>query len=200
MSRLIINIKSHIRLHPIMYGFCILLIGMCFISVHINSKPIPPEQFRKTPLIIAGDKTFPPFEYLDDRGFPIGFNVELTKEIMNRLGITNYKIILNDWDDIINDYQKGKIDLIMGMMYTKERAEKYNFGPSHGSVYQDIIYRKGTSPIKSLSELSGKKILVERSSINSDILIENGFKEDLLPQDNAIVALKMLSEGKGDAV
>jgi ABC-type amino acid transport substrate-binding protein len=180
--------------------FCIVFLQISVIPISAEKLPPPPEQFRKSPVIIEGDSTFPPFEYLDDKGQPAGFNVELTKMIMKRLGLTNYKIQLKSWSDVLSDYNNNKLDLIMGMMYTKERAKKYKFGPIHGNVYQDVIYRKGTSPIKFLGELRHKKVLVERGSINSDILYNAGYDRYVVPVDNAKDGLILLSQGEGDAM
>lgn len=178
-----------------------ILLALSF-SLYITAQklPVPPEQYRSAPIIIEGDQSFPPFEFLDEKGQPAGFNVDLTQEIMKALGITNYKIVLKNWHEVLEDYHSDKAYLIMGMMYSDSRSKQYMFGASHGNVYQDVIYRRGTNPIKSLNDLNNKRIVVENQSINHDMLLEHGFSKNVYPIGNPSDALRLLSEGKYDAM
>lgn len=178
----------------------IILFGFGIFSSISAQRPLPPEARRNTPIIIEGNNMFPPFEFLDERGQPAGFNVELTRIVMNKLGITNYQIQLKSWPDVLSDYQNGKVDLIMGMIYTSARAKTYKFGAMHGTEYVDVIYRKGSFPIGSLSLLKGKKIIIHKKSINEDILKEAGFEKQIVYVNSPAEGLMLLSRGRYDVM
>lgn len=177
----------------------ILLIGMPIVNhAQTPSQSFPFEQ--KSTLIIEGDKSFPPFEYLNEKGEPTGFNVELIQVIMKRLGITNYRIILKHWYEVLEDYNSGKVSLIMGMNYSESRARIYKFGASHGNIFQNVVYRRGTNPIKNISQLKNKDIIVEKQSLAHEILLENGFANHIYPTADPVEGLKSVAEGKFDAM
>ena len=48
---------------------------------------IVPDSIKNRVIRVGGDNTFRPFEYINAKGYPDGFNVELFKKIMARLGI-----------------------------------------------------------------------------------------------------------------
>ncbi len=105
--------------------------------------------------MIQGDWAFPPYEYLNEKGQPDGFNVELTRAVMKELGYS-YEIKLSDWNSVMKSLRTGKIDLVMGMMYSNKRARVFRFGPIHGYVYQDVVYRKNSTPIRTFDQLKDK--------------------------------------------
>ena len=62
-------------------------------------------------IIIRGDSAFPPYEFINDKGEPDGFNIDLTRAIMDELKLP-YDLQLEDWSDILQQFEKGEIDLI----------------------------------------------------------------------------------------
>ena len=60
-------------------------------------------------IIIRGDSAFPPYEFINDKGEPDGFNIDLTRAIMDELKLP-YDLQLEDWSDILQQFEKGEID------------------------------------------------------------------------------------------
>ena len=58
---------------------------------------------------IMGDDNYPPFEYINDKGEPDGFNIDLIKTIMRDLGL-NYTIELADWRIVLDSLKSNKVD------------------------------------------------------------------------------------------
>lgn len=184
----------------------IILSSMCFsfsFATNNTNEPLSDQDDIKgsdaKTLVVEGDINYPPFEFIDKNGQPAGLNIDLTKALLDKLGISNYKITLKKWTNVLDDYHEGKVDLIMGMYYYKERASKYIFGTVHGSYYQDVVFRKGTGPYKTFNDLKGKKVLVEAGSSNYDLTVKNGLKDEITKIYDNYNALKLLSTGKYDA-
>jgi polar amino acid transport system substrate-binding protein len=51
------------------------------------------------PIIIGGDRDYPPYEYLDKNGQPSGYNVELTKAIAEVMGL-QVEFRLGGWSEM----------------------------------------------------------------------------------------------------
>ena len=75
---------------------------------------------------IMGDRSLPPYEYFNREFEPIGFNVDLVKEIMDRLDIP-YEIQLDSWANVVDSLNSGKAALEMGMIYNADRGDLYKF-------------------------------------------------------------------------
>jgi ABC-type amino acid transport substrate-binding protein len=89
-------------------------------------------------VVIKSDWNYPPFEYLNDKGIPEGFDVDLLKAFMKKMDV-KYKLELGYWADIYRDAQSGKLDLIMGIVKTPQRAGKFIFSDSYAKVQFGIV-------------------------------------------------------------
>ena len=69
-----------------------------------------------SPVIIASDWDFPPYEYSNDQGDPAGYNVELLQTVFAKLGIP-YRIILREWSEASQSFERRDADLIIDPSY-----------------------------------------------------------------------------------
>lgn len=148
-------------------------------------------------LVIKGDRAFPPYEFINDQGEPDGFNVELIHAVMKRVGMP-YTLSLEYWPQVVEEFQAGKVDVITGIMYSNRRAEIFKFGAIHTFVYQDVVYRKGRTPITELEDLEGLEIIVQNGAITQEILENMAIKTHIIVVPDLYTGLRMLSEGKHD--
>lgn len=85
---------------PVAYTLLLLSLFL-FKSDGINPRSVAKELQTSVDrvIVVKGDDQFVPFEYVNDRGEPDGFNVELFKTLMKRLGF-KYTLKLDDWDKV----------------------------------------------------------------------------------------------------
>ncbi|UUX92631.1 transporter substrate-binding domain-containing protein [Methanoplanus endosymbiosus] len=144
----------------------------------------------------GGDDNFAPYEYLDHSGQPSGFNVELLRAVSDEMGL-NVSIKLTPWYEARGDLEAGRIDMMTGMFYSKDRDVVLNFSSPYILVSQGIFVRVG-SEIKGPEDLYGKEIIVENSDYLHDYVISMGFSDDIITQDSQSEALFLLASGKYD--
>lgn len=78
-------------------------------------------------LLVALEAEFPPFEYVDDTGTVVGFDVDLARAIAADLGVA-LELRNVKYESIIDELNSGKVDLIVsGMTITPERARSVSF-------------------------------------------------------------------------
>ncbi|MFW6181722.1 MAG: transporter substrate-binding domain-containing protein, partial [Spirochaetota bacterium] len=77
-------------------------------------------------ILVGGDHSFPPYEYLDKDGNPAGFAVELTRAIAREMDL-DIEIRLEPWDKVRRALERGEIDVIQGMFYSPERDLSFDF-------------------------------------------------------------------------
>ena len=141
-------------------------------------------------LVIKGDRAFPPYEFINDQGEPDGFNVELIHAVMKKVGMP-YTLSLEYWPQVVEEFQAGKVDVITGIMYSNRRAEIFKFGAIHTFVYQDVVYRKGRTPITELEDLEGLEIIVQNGAITQEILENMAIKTHIIVVPDLYTGLRL---------
>jgi signal transduction histidine kinase/CheY-like chemotaxis protein len=175
------------------------LIAAFLLPLCLMAEPIRDSEYYKTHTIIArGDSQFAPFEFNNEAGKPDGFSTELFATLMKRLDL-KYDLKLEDWGDAQEQLQKDSIDVLIGMIYSEERAKIYKFGIPHFMVTYDIVSRNDAN-YESIDQLKGKEIIVQYKDRAYEYLLSTGLTEQLLVVPDIATGLKMLSSGKGDAV
>lgn len=178
--------------------FIILISAVCLtinLPAQLNSeKPY----YNNRTIIAKGDKQFAPFEFINEKGEPDGFSVELFRALMKRLDI-KYELSLEDWGKVQNELQNKKIDLAIGMIYSKERAENVKFGIPHCMISYNIICRKDND-FTNLEALRGKEIIVQNQDRAHVYLQETKLTDKIILVENIAQAIELLSSGKHEAV
>ncbi len=155
------------------------------------------EDSTKQIISARGDRAYPPFEFINEKGEPDGFNVELFKAIMKELDL-EYNLQLIRWEEAMKLLKENKIDAITGMAYSPSRARIYNFSSPHSYLYQNMICRRD-HPVNSLEALENKEVILQNFEISTDIILSSGINCNIILTDNIYEGLKLLSEGKHDA-
>lgn len=146
----------------------------------------------------AGSGGYPPFNFLNESGEVIGFDVDVAQEIADRLGMRmEYKTTA--WDGIIEGLRARRYDGILGSMaITAEREKQVDFSiPYYYSGAQLLVRKDG--PIKELSDLTGSHVigLVTGTTFEQDAA-RLGVQAKLYEDDNQ--TLLELINGRNDGV
>ena len=150
------------------------------------------------PIVVGGDRNFPPYEFLDENDHPAGYNVDLTRAIASEMGL-NIDIRLGRWTERIEALETGRIDIMQGMFYSPDRDLTFDFSQPHAVSHYVAVVRKGDDPApESAADLSGKRIVVEDGDILHDFVIENGLDTQVTAVADQETALRELRDGKYD--
>ena len=149
------------------------------------------------PIIVGGDRAYPPYEFIDADGNPAGYNVDLTRAIAEVMGM-KVEFRFGNWSDMRAGLRDGRIDILQGLSYSEDRSRSVEFSPPHTIVHHAIFARKETKPVRNLEELAGKKVIVFRDGIMHERLKQLGFEKDLVFTPTPAEALRLLASGKHD--
>lgn len=130
--------------------------------------------------IIVGTGTgFPKVCFIDENGKLTGFDVELVREIDNRLAAYEFEFQTQEFSNLLLSLETKKIDFVAHEMEKNpERSEKYLFNKEPYAHWRNkIIVAKDNDTIHSLDDLKGKKVLTSATSAQAQIL-ENYNKEN----------------------
>jgi two-component system sensor histidine kinase EvgS len=128
------------------------------------------------PIIVGGDYNYPPFEFLDERGRPTGFTVELTRAIARELNM-DLRVQLGPWEEMVNGLRDGKIDALEGMFYSPKRDWEFDFSPQYLMVHYVSMVRKGEGPPPTtIGALQGRDLVVQAGDAILDVLMDQGIE------------------------
>lgn len=175
--------------------FILLALTVTKVFAQLNKEKL---SFKDRVIVAKGDMQFAPFEFINEKGEPDGFSVELFKAAMERLGI-KYRLTLEDWGRVQDELNEKQIDLVIGMIYSKERAEKVKFGIPHCMISYNIVCRKNND-FANLETLKGKSIIVQNKDRAHGYLLSTGLTDKIVAVENIADAVKLLASGKYDAV
>ncbi|MDR2767358.1 MAG: ABC transporter substrate-binding protein, partial [Treponema sp.] len=122
-------------------------------------------------LTVGMEIGYPPMEYYDTDGkTPIGFDVELSKALAAKLGLT-FEYVDTAWDGIFAGVDTGKYDcIISSVTYTGERAALFNFTKPYVANSQLLVVRQDSKvKPKSLDQVVGLR-LTYQAETTSDTL------------------------------
>ncbi|MDY7233249.1 ABC transporter substrate-binding protein/permease [Hyalangium rubrum] len=112
-------------------------------------------------LKVAIDATYPPMEYLEN-GQPVGFDVDLSREIARRLGVTAQFIVM-DWDGILAGLTSGRYDIIVSSMnITPARQQQVDF-VEYARMSQVFVTTRDRA-IRTEQELAGHSVAVQTNT------------------------------------
>jgi arginine/ornithine transport system substrate-binding protein len=131
-------------------------------------------QAQERDLRIAFDVPYEPFEYKDENGELIGFEVELAEAMCEEMN-ANCEFVIQAWDGMIPGLLARKFDLIMSSMsITPERAERVLFSEPYYNTPGGWFAREGfDTDVTDMDAMEGKVVGVQRGTTMDTYVTEN---------------------------
>jgi len=185
------------RMFLIFIVFAVMTVDMMLIAAPVCANEESGQESK--PIIIGTELDYPPYSFLNEKGEPTGFNVELTRAIAEvmEMGI---EIKIGPWGEIREALETGKIDAISGMYYSEERDKLVDFSPPCVIVSHVIFARPDSPAIESEDDLHGKDIIVVQGDIMHDYVLKNDISQNPVLVNTQAEALRLLASGQNDYI
>ncbi|MGE5140103.1 MAG: ABC transporter substrate-binding protein [Rudaea sp.] len=141
---------------------------------------------QKGRLTICTDFPYPPQEFFDDNGNPVGMDVDLGTEIASRLGL-KVQFVNSVFDTIIAAAKGGKCDIIISAQnITTDRRKAISMIPYFQAGQSMVVAKGNPKGIKVPTDLCGQNAAAETGTTEADFLQATGdYKGAGLPADCA---------------
>lgn len=124
----------------------------------------------KMVLKLGFDEAFPPFGFKDDAGEFTGFDIDVAKEVAKVQNL-DLKLIPINWDAKDAELESDNINCIWSGFTMTGRENKYTFSKSY--IKNNIVFMvREDSGIKSIDDLKGKKVVLQKASTAVNALDE----------------------------
>ena len=125
-------------------------------------------------LVICSDIPYPPQEFFDADGKPVGSDIELGEAIAGKLGLTP-QIENSVFDTIIAAVTTGKCDIIISAQnITADRVKQVDMIPYFKAGQSFVVAKGNPKNINTTDDLCGKSIAAESSTTEVDYLNGTG--------------------------
>lgn len=155
---------------------------------------------RSDKLIIGTDATYPPFEYVNEKGEISGVDIEVGREIGKALGReVEFRNI--NFDGLITALRTDSIDLVISSMTaTSERRKSIDFSEPYVKTGLSILAAKD-STLQSAADLktSGRKIVVRLGTTGESWARENLKDAKIIALDADVSCVMEVVNGNVDA-
>lgn len=146
-------------------------------------------------IVFGGDADYPPFEWLDD-GSPTGFNIELEQAIAEA-GARKARHRLGNWADAVRALEAGTVDAVP-MFQTPQREQRFLFSDPIHFVETEAFGLASAGNIDQPSDLSGKRVAVERGSHAAPRLRSDVATIELVETKDTLAALRSVAAGHAE--
>ena len=158
----------------------------------------------KGKLVVGTSADYPPYEFhkeIDGKDEIVGFDISIAKQLAADLGV-ELEVKDMDFDGLLVALQANKVDLVFaGMTPTDERKENADFSDIYYTATHRFILRSGEeTSIKSMDDLKGKKIGVQKGSIQEGIAQANFDAENIKSLAKVTDLVLDLKNNKVDAI
>lgn len=145
-------------------------------SATANNAASEPPAAEKTTLILGTSADYAPFEFhktIDGKDTIVGFDIEIAKEIAKDMN-AELEIQDMDFDGLLLALDTGKVDMVIsGLTPTEERKKNVDFSEIYYLTDQGVLVNKDAAEqFKTLDDLKGKKIGIQKGSIQEGIAQE----------------------------
>jgi len=158
----------------------------------------PVAEKRRIKTIIVDN--YQPYTFLNERGEPDGFSVEIIRAVAEALG-QELEIRTETWDHAMQALESGAIDVLPMMAYSAERDRLFDFSAPHTIAFDSVFVKKGNERLRTLTDLSGRTVVVMNRDAAHEYLVAHDFGKriNLLLTNSLPDALRLLAAGKADA-
>jgi polar amino acid transport system substrate-binding protein len=147
----------------------------------------------------GSDTSFAPFEFSDEKGGYIGFDVDLVTAIAKKIGLEAV-VVATAWDGIIPNLVADRYDIIMSAMtITEERQQQISF--TDGYIDTNLaITTKIDAPITDAAGLADKVVGVQVDTTGQFEVEKVAGVKEIKKYENSVAAIQDLLAGRVDAV
>ena len=154
---------------------------------------------REHPLVYEDAWDLWPYVYLNDKGQPEGYNIDMLQLLLKELDIP-YVVRLKPTNEALEDLKAGRSDLMLGMV-ASFHDEFADYGREVVSLFTHSVVTPKSRPvvIHNVADLGREPVMLHRGSFSHHLMLDSGWHDRCIPYDDmkeAILKLNADEEGQ----
>jgi cystine transport system substrate-binding protein len=175
----------------------LLALGLLALTTPVLAQSALDEVKAAGALRIGTEGTYPPFTYHDESGALVGFDVEIGREIAERLGV-EAQFVEGPWDGLIAGIDADRYDVVINQVgITEERQAKYDFSDPYIASKAALVVRGDNEEIASFEDLAGKRAAQTLTSNFAALAQQYG--AEIVSTEGFDQSIALVLQGRADA-
>lgn len=178
------------------FHLCILIITyhLSLLPSFAQSSQTRREFTSEHPLVYTDAWDLWPYSFLDDKGEPQGYNIDLVTMVMNELGIP-FTIELKPTVDALEDLRDGHSDLMLGMVDAYHDNYTHHYGKVTVQLFTHSVLYPQSQPltVHDTRDLASQRVIVHEGSFSHNLMKERGWEENASPMNDMDKAVQQVS-------
>ena len=151
------------------------------------------------PLRVLMESGSQPFSFINEKGRPDGFAVNLLSAIAADQGL-RMEFDLRPWQAVYADFQQGRGDVLGLVAWSDERAAVMDFSLPYEKLIGGVYQRRDRPLLTSVADLAGKRVAVIKNALTHEYARQNDWHADLRPFDSFEECLQAVETGDCDVL
>jgi L-cystine transport system substrate-binding protein len=148
-------------------------------------------------LTVGTEGTYPPFTFHDEKGELTGFDVEIAREVAERIGVEAV-FMETQWDAMFAGLDSKRFDMIANQVGIRpDRQEKYDFSEGYITSSAVLIVNENNQDIKGFEDLKGRKSAQSMTSNYADIA--KSYEAEIVGVEGFNQAIELLATNRAEA-
>ena len=188
----------------------ILLSVFCLFSTWLSAKPSEKELHltkkeiewiqKKHVVTVGAGVEWAPFNFVNANGDYDGIAYDYLNLISELTGLNFKYKIHKTWSENLQAFNKGSVDMLPAVYYTKNRALNGLFSDAYFKFREFIYFKEDNTLIHSLNDLDGKTVAIPKGYATIERIKHFNPNIKILETDSVIEAIKAILSSKADAL
>lgn len=186
----------------IMSRFWIIILCFTLLAANVSAQSDSARAYSaEKPLVFEDSESIWPYSYLNEKGDPEGYCIDLIRLLMQKLDIP-YVVRLKNHQEVLQDLKEGKADLALGLGDVYEKKHGYYGRTTITLLTQSVATPKDQDvAIKSFSDLKSQMVTVKDSSLCHHLMVDYGWGDHAIVRRDMAAAIQEISDkGEGQIV
>ncbi len=154
---------------------------------------------QKKRIVFISQAQYPPFEFVDEQGQHDGIMIDVARWMAVEIGFQPV-FVADSFQKAQEAVLSGDADVLTSLFFSQKRQERFLFTEPLFDVPASIFVRAERTDMKSIQDLNGKVIAIQRGDYAKEFLETKGIRFQILDTDNFAQATDAVIAGRADAV
>lgn len=194
-----------VRQRGLWLGICVLAAIGGWLVVYHNPQPVDvtwQQMQERGSWRVGMDPSFPPFETLNAQGAPVGYDVDLAREIADQWGL-EVEIVAIGFDSLLDALQVQRVDAVISALpFDARRTQDVFYSLPYFEAGIRLVV-EAEAEIAAVDDLAGRSVAVEWGSRGDAVarrLQRDGVALERLTFQSSQEAITALVSGASDAL
>ncbi len=150
-------------------------------------------------LVVSLFPYYAPYQFKNKSGITDGVFVDYLELLEEKMNYKFKKVQYSKWSNVLKDVKTGKIDVVLEIQSTQDRANHLQFYELDFESPQTIVTRKGEVAGTKLSDYNGKNMTLPKDYAITEVIKANYPEINITEHEGDSLCLKLLNSGEYDA-